>query len=208
MRNLFRNYKYLKFLIWLLSLKSVAITLTIVLIAAAAEAANQEMIQAALILTGSSNEDGDIDFDIPPIINDGASIVFPIREPARLTCSMTCYPNHRGTDWSAFFGATIVAVMDGTVTRVVNHHASNGGFWGHPGGWGNLVRIQHANGIETLYSHLKTNIPVRVGQQVVAGQVIGFQGNSGNSTGPHLHFEWIENGRLIDPETRVPPQRR
>jgi murein DD-endopeptidase MepM/ murein hydrolase activator NlpD len=60
------------------------------------------------------------------------------------------------------------------------------------GGYGNYVVIQHGNGSQTLYAH-QSKIIVGVGEHVVQGQVIGYVGNTGRSTGPHLHFE-VRNG--------------
>ena len=68
------------------------------------------------------------------------------------------------------------------------------------GGWGNYVRIKHANGWSTLYAHL-SSLNVRVGQTVTAGQVVGMMGNTGRSDGKHLHLElWQPNGNRVDAE--------
>ncbi|MBS3198974.1 M23 family metallopeptidase [Turicibacter bilis] len=140
------------------------------------------------------------DEEIPPIDGD---LIFPM-DNFRITCSFTCYSNHGGLDMSGGYGAEIRAVMNGKVIKVVTGYASNGGYLGHPGGYGNQVVIQHENGIQTRYAHMIDSIRVSVGDEVVIGQVIGQQGNSGNSSGSHLHFEWIENGTRIDPMTRLP----
>jgi len=66
------------------------------------------------------------------------------------------------------------------------------------GGYGNQVLVQHADGLQTRYGHL-SQIAVRVGQVVTAGERIGAVGNTGVSTGPHLHFEVIVSGRPVDP---------
>jgi LysM repeat protein len=89
---------------------------------------------------------------------------------------------HNGIDFSgAPIGTSIVASAAGTITVAIN----NGGY---NGGYGNYVVISHANGTQTLYGHMNS-VSVKVGQQVVQGQKIGGMGNSGKSTGPHLHFE-------------------
>ena len=67
------------------------------------------------------------------------------------------------------------------------------------GGYGNCVVIRHPNGLETLYGHL-SKIVVKHGQQVVAGDVVGLGGSTGNSTGPHLHFECRFLYQTFDPE--------
>jgi murein DD-endopeptidase MepM/ murein hydrolase activator NlpD len=65
-------------------------------------------------------------------------------------------------------------------------------------GYGNCILIDHGNGLKTRYAHL-SKIYVRVGQRVGTGDKIGAVGSSGNSTGPHLHFEVIKNGRTQNP---------
>ncbi|MFI5260212.1 MAG: peptidoglycan DD-metalloendopeptidase family protein [Candidatus Paceibacteria bacterium] len=84
-------------------------------------------------------------------------------------------------DLSAARGTPIHAAADGTVII-----ARNNGGWN--GGYGNYVVITHDNGSQTLYGHMKNTI-VSPGQSVSAGQVIGYEGSTGESTGPHLHFE-------------------
>ncbi len=138
--------------------------------------------------------------DIPVIDGD---LIFPL-DDFRVTCGFTCYANHGGLDMSSGYGANVRAVMNGTVIKVVTGYVSDGGYLGHKGGYGNQVVIQHENGVQTRYAHLMDTIRVSVDDEVVIGQVIGQQGNSGNSSGSHLHFEWIENGVKVDPMTRLP----
>jgi murein DD-endopeptidase MepM/ murein hydrolase activator NlpD len=71
-------------------------------------------------------------------------------------------------------------------------------FAGRYGGYGNCVRIEHANNFETLYGHL-SRITVKVGQEVTVGQKIGEVGSTGHSTGNHLHYEVLKNGKAINP---------
>ena len=104
------------------------------------------------------------------------------------------YKNHGGTDIAASYGTAIWAADSGTVVR-----SSDG--WN--GGWGNYVMIDHGNGMQTLYAHMSSRA-VSVGQTVSRGQVIGYVGSTGMSTGAHLHFEIWVNGSRIDPETRYP----
>lgn len=111
--------------------------------------------------------------------------------------------HHAGIDLSVRFGAPIRAALDGTVEYVERGQDSNGGFLGHPVPGGNMVIIEHDGDIRTLYAHMTSNVLVRVGDTVACGQIIGFEGNSGNSTGHHLHFEWHERGRPINPELRI-----
>ncbi|WP_088104586.1 peptidoglycan DD-metalloendopeptidase family protein [Halalkalibacter urbisdiaboli] len=94
---------------------------------------------------------------------------------------------HRGVDIARPSNYNILAADNGVVT-----------YAGNNGGYGNMVRINHNNGMETLYAHLRS-IDVNVGQTVTKGQKIGVMGSTGNSTGIHLHFEVYENNSLKDP---------
>lgn len=86
---------------------------------------------------------------------------------------------HYGTDIGLKVGDTIVAAFDGTV-RIVDYEAR---------GYGHYIVIRHKNGLESLYAHLSKPL-VTVNQEVAAGELIGLGGNTGRSTGPHLHFEF------------------
>ena len=94
---------------------------------------------------------------------------------------------HKGTDFAAPVGTPIYAPADGVVT-----------FAGWSSGYGRLVKIKHDFGIETRYAH-QSKIRVKVGQRVSRGDRIGDIGNSGRSTGPHLHYEIRVGGRPINP---------
>ena len=94
---------------------------------------------------------------------------------------------HNGLDFRASYGTPIYAVTDGRVS-----------FAGRNGGYGNFVRLAHAGNLGTGYGHM-SRIAVSTGQQVRRGQVIGYVGSTGLSTGPHLHYEMYRNGRPIDP---------
>ena len=96
---------------------------------------------------------------------------------------------HRGLDFRASHGTPILAVADGRVTGA-----------GWAGGYGRQVRLSHASGIATSYSHM-SRIAVAPGARVRQGQVIGNVGNTGLSTGPHLHFETYRNGATINPRS-------
>jgi len=87
---------------------------------------------------------------------------------------------HNGVDFGSPRGTPIRAAAKGTV--IISRNS------GWNGGYGNYVVIKHANGTQTLYAHM-TNAIVSVGQEVTSGQVIGYVGNTGKSTGTHLHFE-------------------
>ncbi len=101
--------------------------------------------------------------------------------------------NHNGIDLALKEGDTIYAVFDGRV------RFSNGGY---NGGYGNMVIVRHDNGLETYTGHLSKRL-VEADEWVVAGQPIGLGGNSGNSTGPHLHFEMRYYGQSFDPERLI-----
>ena len=96
--------------------------------------------------------------------------------------------NHTGIDIASNQGTTIYAADGGTITLAA---------WN--GGYGNCVMIDHSNGYVTLYGHM-SSIAVSQGQTVSQGDTIGYVGSTGNSTGPHLHFEVLKNGTRIDPE--------
>lgn len=109
--------------------------------------------------------------------------------------------NHGGVDIGTPMGTTIVAADSGTVIAVNNscpHNWGKNGSCGCGGGYGNYVFIDHGNGKLTIYGHL-TNAIVSTGQTVTKGQTIGYSGSTGNSTGPHLHFECQYNGVKYDP---------
>ncbi|RWN59447.1 M23 family metallopeptidase [Mesorhizobium sp.] len=96
---------------------------------------------------------------------------------------------HKGVDWAAPLGTPIAAAFDGEIV-----------FQGDGSGYGNLVKISHGDGSETRYAHMqKFADKAGVGAKVKAGDIIGYIGTTGLSTGPHLHFELYRNGQAIDP---------
>lgn len=96
---------------------------------------------------------------------------------------------HRGVDYAAQSGTPVRTVGDGVVI-----------FAGWRGSYGNLVEVAHAGGMVTRYAHLRGYARgTRPGTRVRVGQTIGFVGSTGLSTGPHLHFEMLVNGRYTDP---------
>jgi murein DD-endopeptidase MepM/ murein hydrolase activator NlpD len=94
---------------------------------------------------------------------------------------------HAGVDFGAAWGSPIVAVASGVVT-----------YAGWHGGHGNYVKLEHGGGLGTGYGHM-SRIAVAPGTHVSAGQVIGYVGSSGLSTGPHLHYEVYQGGRTVNP---------
>ena len=94
---------------------------------------------------------------------------------------------HGGVDFGASWGSPIVAAGDGQVVRA-----------GWAGGYGRQVRIAHGGGLTTSYSHM-SSIVAEPGSYVHSGQIIGYVGSSGLSTGPHLHYEVMRNGERVNP---------
>ena len=103
---------------------------------------------------------------------------------------------HRGTDFAAPLGTPIMASGDGIVIKA-----------GWCGGGGNCVKIKHNTTYQTIYAHMSkfSNLAVP-GSRIKQGQVIGYVGSTGMSTGPHLHYEVIENGKKVNSQTlKLPP---
>ena len=96
---------------------------------------------------------------------------------------------HAGEDIPAGYGAEILAAASGTVVTA-----------GWVSGYGNYTVIDHGGGLMTAYGH-QSSFAVSVGDVVTQGQVIGYVGSTGNSTGPHLHFEVYVNGATVDPKS-------
>ncbi len=96
---------------------------------------------------------------------------------------------HKGVDYAANAGTPVWATADGVVVRR-----------GWDGGYGNLIELRHPNGWETRYGHLEAfKRGLHVGSRVHQGDVIGYVGETGLATGPHLHYEIIRHGKQIDP---------
>jgi murein DD-endopeptidase MepM/ murein hydrolase activator NlpD len=106
---------------------------------------------------------------------------------------------HNGVDWSGPTGTPIMAAGAGTIEEAQRK-----------GEYGNYVRIQHANGYKTSYAHLQRIAPgISDGVRVTQGQLIGYLGNTGLSSGPHLHYEVLINNRPVDPMSiQVPRDRK
>jgi murein DD-endopeptidase MepM/ murein hydrolase activator NlpD len=105
------------------------------------------------------------------------------------------YPHfHTGIDLVEPFGSPVYAADDGVVALVGSSSS----------GYGIYVVIAHSGGLDTLYGHLSTAL-VKVGQAVTQGQPVGLEGSTGNSTGPHVHFELRINQKPIDPTPYLPP---
>lgn len=96
--------------------------------------------------------------------------------------------HHTGLDFGDSIGVKVRAAEDGVVVKA-----------GFDGPYGNSIVIKHANGLKTRCGHL-SKILIKKGEHVSAGQLIGRVGDTGNTTGPHLHFEVIKKGKPVDPE--------
>jgi len=100
---------------------------------------------------------------------------------------------HKGIDIASEIGTEVIAVEDGTVTR--SYYSKT---------YGNVVFIQHKEGYETVYAHLKAR-KVKQGEHVKKGEIIGLIGSTGNSSGPHLHFEVHKNEWTIEKQNAIDP---
>ncbi len=116
-----------------------------------------------------------------------SGFIWPVNGPVVSGYGMRWGRLHEGIDISASSGTPIWAAASGTVI-----HA------GWLGGYGNLVVVDHGNGLATAYAHASA-ILVGVGQQVAQGETVSLVGSTGNSSGPHLHFEVRVNGLAVDP---------
>jgi len=135
-------------------------------------------IQAAQSSAGSSSGSG---------APSSSGFIWPVNGPVVSAYGMRWGRMHEGIDIAASSGTPIRAAATGTVI-----HA------GWLGGYGNLVVVDHGNGLATAYAHA-SSILVGVGQRVSQGQTVSLVGSTGNSTGPHLHFEVRVNGTAVDP---------
>ena len=128
-------------------------------------------------------------------VTSSTALAWPVSGPITSNFGLRVHPilrfarMHKGMDFGAGWGAPIVASADGVVSRA-----------GWAGGYGRQVRINHAGGIATSYSHM-SRIVAEPGTLVRQGQLIGYVGSSGLSTGPHLHYETYRNGVAVNPRS-------
>lgn len=120
----------------------------------------------------------------------GISLICPCPGYVYISAGYGGYEGHYGTDFAASYGTAIVAAADGTVSAVNDTDE-----WGYS--WGYYVLIYHNDEFSTRYAHM-SSIVVSPGEYVTAGQVIGYVGLTGNTTGPHLHFELYQWGSRVD----------
>ena len=125
--------------------------------------------------------------------SNSSGLAWPVQAPITSTFGMRYHPilhfarMHKGIDFGAHWGQPIVAAADGRVERA-----------GWAGGYGNQVRLAHADGLESSYSHM-SRIVAEPGSTVRQGQLIGYVGTTGLSTGPHLHYEVYRGGVAVNP---------
>lgn len=131
------------------------------------------------------------DTKLPPLMSlSGVRFSTPIKETFVTSRFGTRWNRpHQGVDLNASMGDKILAVEKGIVIKA-----------GKGRGYGKMVRIKHANGYETVYAHM-SKIKVKEGDRVRKGQVVGRAGNTGTSSGVHLHFEILKDGKHVDPQS-------
>ena len=122
------------------------------------------------------------------LVSDSNDFCFPVKRPKTSNYGWRWERGHHGVDIGLPIGEPVHCAFSGIV-RVATHM----------GGYGNCIVVRHPNGLETLYGHL-SKINVKPDQQVEVGEIIGLGGNTGNSTGPHLHFECRFLYQTFDPE--------
>jgi murein DD-endopeptidase MepM/ murein hydrolase activator NlpD len=127
-----------------------------------------------------------------PVPRSPVALAWPLRAPLGDLFGPRGTHFHAGVDLVAATGTPVGAAASGRVTWA--------GY--HAGGWGLLVAVAHRDGVRTLYAHL-SQVDVRVGQKVVAGERLGRVGATGDATGPHLHFEVRLRGAAVDPLTAL-----
>lgn len=98
---------------------------------------------------------------------------------------------HKGLDFAGKKGSEVIAVGDGVVSWA-----------GKRTGYGNLIEVNHGNGYSTRYGHNQSHL-VEVGEKVIKGQQIALMGSTGRSTGPHVHFEVLHNGKTVNPSKYI-----
>ncbi|WP_164957273.1 M23 family metallopeptidase [Clostridium estertheticum] len=149
-----------------------------------------EKIVASEIITPVQNKEIYVG-TINPVILGLSNMNSPSRGSISSNFGMRWGKMHKGIDIAANFGTAINVVLAGTVTYAA---------W--EDGYGNVIKVDHGGGIETTYAHCSV-INVKKGEVVKLGEKIGEVGSTGNSTGPHLHFEVRENGEPINPQKYI-----
>ncbi|NJM34307.1 MAG: peptidoglycan DD-metalloendopeptidase family protein [Rhodomicrobium sp.] len=150
--------------------------------------------------------DGEVDFYNPKGSNSRKFLMLSPVKSGRFTSGfgfrrhplLGIKKMHTGVDWAAPTGTPIMAAGNGTVELAGRH-----------GGNGNYIRIRHGNGYKTAYSHMSRFAPgIKKGVKVRQGEIIGYVGSTGLSTGPHLHYEVLINNRFTNPQKIHVPRSR
>lgn len=132
-------------------------------------------------------------FTSAPVEGARISSPFGIRfHPIRQTLRM-----HSGIDYAVASGTPIRAPSDGVVTSI-----------GVKGGYGNAIMLRHSDSMQTLYGHMSAFANIRAGQHIRTGEIIGYVGSTGVSTGPHLHYEVLINGQPVNPTSVALPTKK
>jgi septal ring factor EnvC (AmiA/AmiB activator) len=165
---------------------------------AAADAARARQLAAAPAASSNSSSGGSGSGSTgttttAPTSISGPTVVGGMIWPIAGRVSQEFHSGHAGMDIFAPMGTPIYAAMGGTVISAG---------WNN-GGYGNLVLVSHGNGLVTAYAHM-SQVIAGEGQSVGAGTILGLEGSTGNSTGPHLHFETRLNGTAVNPRNYLP----
>lgn len=144
------------------------------------EAARRRQLASTLVQRRATN------VNVPAPVSNASGLVRPMSAQYK---SRGVSWGHTGADLVGSIGTPVVSTSGGVVEQAAS---------GWNGGYGNEVVVNHGGGIKSRYAHLSA-ISVSPGQSVGAGQLVGLSGNSGRSTGPHLHFEYIVGGRFAEP---------
>ncbi|MHC9419105.1 M23 family metallopeptidase [Sphingomonas citri] len=151
--------------------------------------------QLRLVRWGDKDGEGGQMLDPSGTIERRGAMGMPVAGRITSTYGMRMHPllgfmrMHKGTDIGAPYGSPIYAAVDGVVQ-----------FAGRAGGYGNFIKLAHGGGLVTGYGHM-SRFAVAQGARVRRGQVIGYVGSTGISTGPHLHWEVWKNGQTVNPRT-------
>jgi len=141
-----------------------------------------------LMHTSSRKVKLDTDFEAEVTLNRQSLDVFPNMLPVMGVISRHFSEEHQATDFAAAMNEPVFSTASGKII-----------FAGDNGNLGLVVEIDHGGGFITRYAHL-SRISAKKGTNVRKSEIIGFVGNTGNSSGPHLHYEVMFNGKLVDPE--------
>ena len=167
----------------------------------AAEEARKKAEAAAAANSGSSSSSSDTTSSAAVSSPSTSGFICPLagKSKANITTGYHGYAGHTGVDFACSSGTPIMAAKGGKVVISTALRNSSGGYRSY----GNYVVISHGDGTMTLYAHMNSRA-VESGATVSQGQTIGYVGSTGNSTGPHLHFEVRVNGKCVNPTSYLP----